>query len=337
MTNLDLSSFSDYRNKEVLVTGGLGMIGSFAATEAAKLGANVTVLDNSLAEHGANVFNIHENHECVNNIFVVNGDIRDYETLVDVIKGKDIIFHCAAHVSYTDSMKNPYIDLDINARGHLNMLEACRYNNTSAKIVFTSSRMRYGNVGSVPVSEDHPAAPLMIYGAHKLLGEKYNEIYHKNYGIEYVNLVVPNPYGPRQQMMHHKYGLVNWFIRVAMESGEISIFGDGEQVRDYIYVEDIANAILLSGIKEEAVATTMNLGNGGGTSLKTMVETVVRVVGTGSVKHVEWPEDYFNIETGDYVADISKAAALGYEPQVEFEEGVRRTFDYYKKHHKQYW
>lgn len=334
MNGLDLSSLEHYAGKNVLVTGGLGMIGSFAATEAVKHGANVTILDNKLPDHGANEFNI---ARVVDKVKLIIGDIRDLDTMVEAVKGQDVIFHCAAHVSYTDSMKDPFIDLEINARGHLNVLEACRHNNVNAKIIFCSSRMRYGNVLTNPVEETHPTSPLMIYGAHKLLGEKYNEIYYKNYNIQYVNLVVPNPYGPRQQMIHHKYGLVNWFIRIAMEGGEISLFGEGDQVRDYIYVEDISNAILLAGIKEEAVATTMNLGNGEGTSLRTMVDTVLAEVGSGTMKHVEWPEDYRAIETGDYVADIRKASSLGYAPSVNFKEGVKRTVEFYKQNRQHYW
>jgi len=334
MTNKDTQYLNQYSGKEVLVTGGLGMIGSYAATVASKFGAKVTVLDNLLHDHGGNRANL-TGYE--NEIQVIIGDIRDRETVNKAVENKDIIVHCAAHVSYTDSMQDPFLDLEINGRGHLNLLEACRYLNSTAKIVFTSSRMRYGSVETIPVKETQPAAPLMIYGAHKLIGEKYQEIYFRNYGLKYTNVVVPNPYGPRQQMIHHRYGLVNWFIRVCMEGGEIKIFGDGEQVRDYIYVEDIVSAILLCGIRDEATGETVNLGNGSGTSLKAMVQTVVQAVGTGSYAHVEWPENYFNIETGDYVADITKAKALGYEPRVAFEEGVKRTVDFYRENRRDYW
>ena len=310
------------------------MIGSFAATVCCQLGAKVTVVDTLLHDHGGNLANLKGFEK---DIDVIEGDIRDRETMDKVVVGQDIIIHCAAHVSYTDSMKDPFLDLEINGRGHLNLLEACRYLNPDVKIIFTSSRMRYGSVEVNPVKETQAAAPLMIYGAHKLLGEKYQEIYFRNFGLKYSNVVVPNPYGPRQQMIHHRYGLVNWFMRVAMEGGEITIFGDGDQVRDYIYVEDIVSAILLCGIRDEATGETINLGNGGGTSLKTMVQTVVNTVGSGSYKHVEWPEDYFNIETGDYIADISKAKALGYEPKVSFEEGVQKTVDFYRENQKDYW
>jgi len=334
MNDTETISLSRYEGKRVLVTGGLGMIGSYAATVASSLGATVTIFDNLLPDHGGNKKNL---KGIENDISLVIGDIRDRDALEAVVKGQDIIIHAAAHVSYTDSMKDPFLDLDINARGHLNLLESCRHENKSAKIVFTSSRMKYGSVGSIPVKETQPAAPLMIYGAHKLLGEKYQEIYYRNYNIAYANVVVPNPYGPRQQMIHHRYGLVNWFIRVAMEGGEITIFGDGEQIRDYIYVEDIVSAILLCGIREETTGETINLGNGEGTSFKTMVETVVGAVGTGSYKHVEWPDNYFNIETGDYVADITKAKAIGYAPRVTFEEGVRRTVEFYRERRADYW
>lgn len=334
MNDIATESLAAYRGKQVLVTGGLGMIGSFVATAASALGAKVTVLDNLLTDHGGNLANL-KGYE--DEVEVVNGDIRDRELVDKLIVGKDLVVHCAAHVSYTDSMKDPYLDLDINGRGHLNILEACRYKNPTAKVVFTSSRMKYGSCEIIPVTESQPAAPLMFYGANKLLGEHYNEIYYKNFGVPYTNLVVPNPYGPRQQMMHHRYGLVNWFMRMAMENQEITIFGDGSQVRDYIYVEDITRAILLCGINEESTGKTVNLGNGTGTAFKTMVETVVEVVGNGRYKHVDWPENYFNIETGDYVADISLAKSFGYEPEFSFREGVENTVAFYKERQSDYW
>lgn len=334
MNELAIKSLASYEGKQMLVTGGLGMIGSFVATTASSLGAKVTVIDNMLPDHGGNLANL-KGFE--NDIEVINGDILDKELMDKLVLNKDLIVHCAAHVSYTDSMKNPYLDLEINGRGHLNILEACRYHNPGAKVVFTSSRMKYGSCETIPVTESQPAAPLLFYGAHKLLGEHYNEIYFKNFGVPYTNLVVPNPYGPRQQMKHHRYGLVNWFMRMAMEDKEITIFGDGSQVRDYIYVEDITRAILLCGITEESTGRTVNLGNGSGTAFKEMVETVVDVVGSGSYKHVDWPEDYFNIETGDYVADISMASNFGYEPEVSFRKGVEKTVEFYRERQSDYW
>lgn len=332
--NRSFKSLQEYAGKRVLVTGGLGMIGSFAATQASDLGAQVVVLDNLLADHGGSHANL-EGYK--NKIDVQIGDIRDKESLRKIIQDQDIIIHCAAHVSYPDSMKDPYLDLDINVRGHLNLLEVCRHHNTDAKIVFTSSRMKYGSIEENPVKEDHPTNPLMIYGAHKLLGEKYQEIYLKNYGIEYSNVVVPNPFGPRQQMIHHRYGLLNWFIRLCMEDQELTIYGDGSQIRDYVYVEDIASAVLLCGIDDRATGKTVNLGNGEGTSFKEMVSTVVETVGSGSYKHVEWPEDYFNIETGDYIADIGFLESLGYERSISFEDAVKKTVDFYKINKSKYW
>jgi len=327
-------SIKNYAGKRVLVTGGLGMIGSYAATLAADHGATVTVLDNLLPDHGGNAENLSGYEDKIKTVI---GDIRDVSVLNDLVKDQDLIFHCAAHVSYTDSMKDPYLDLDINVRGHLNLLEACRHHNKDAKVVFTSSRMKYGVISENPVKESHPTNPLMIYGAHKLLGEKYQEIYYKNYGIPYANVVVPNPFGPRQQMIHHRYGLLNWFIRMAMDGGDITIYGDGSQIRDYIYVEDIAVAILLCGIDPSTTAKTINLGNGAGVAFKKMVTTVIDAVGKGSYSHVEWPENYFNIETGDYIADTSFAESLGYKPSISFEDAVVKTVEFYEVNRSKYW
>ncbi|MGQ7846353.1 NAD-dependent epimerase/dehydratase family protein [Granulosicoccus sp. 3-233] len=323
-----------YKGKSVLVTGGLGMIGSFAATKAADMGASVKVMDCLLPHHGGNLFNL-KGYE--DSIEIMNGDIRDREKMKQVVEGVDLIVHCAAHVVYPHSMSDPFLDLEINGFGHLSVLEACRHVNPGARVVFTSSRMKYGNISELPVNENHPANPLVIYGAHKLLGENYQNIYHKHFGIEYTNVVIPNPYGPRQHMQHHHYGLVNWFIRQCMENNPISIFGDGLQLRDYIYVEDIVTAILLAGASDSTVGETLNLGNEKGITFKYMVETVVGTVGQGSYEHVDWPDNYKAIETGGYVADISKARSLGYEPAFTFEEGVARTHEFYKSNWKNYW
>lgn len=324
-----------YHGAAALITGGLGLIGSTLAHYLARAGARVTIIDALLPLYGGNLFNI---DDIQNQVQVHYADIRDQAALAQLVKGQDYIFSLAAQVSYTDSQLDPLLDLDINCRGHLLLLEACRLYNPTAKLVFTGSRMEYGRILTNPVNEDHPTSPLSIYGVHKLAGECYYRIYHQLYQIPTVSFRISNPYGPRSQMKHSKYSLINWFIRLAMEGQTIRVFGDGQQKRDYVYVEDVVRALLMTAGRCRLSGQVFNLGSGRPTRFLEMVQMVLDIVGSGRMEQVPWPANYEQIETGDYVTDYSRLqAATGWEPKVDLQEGIKRTYEYYASYRSCYW
>ena len=326
---------SSWLNKSVLITGGLGMLGSTIATKLVKLGANVTVLDVLLPGHGGNKFNV---KEISDNIEIVIGDIRDKDLVDKVVDKKDIIFNLAAQVNYTESVNNPYLDLDINCNGHLNILESCRKSKVKPLVIFSSSRMVYGRTKDIIIDEFHEINPLMPYAIHKLTGEKYHLMYWKDFEVPCVIVRIANPYGPRQQMEHSGYGILNWFIKLAMSHNEIQIFGKGEQIRDYVYGEDISQAMIKLAEKDNLYGNIFNLGSGEGTSFKEMVNTIVDVVGRGSIKYVDWPQNYSNIETGDYISNIEKLKSyIDWTPKYDLRTGITKTFEYYLEHRNYYW
>lgn len=329
--HLDLA----YGGRRVLLLGGLGLIGSTLAHRLVGLGARVTILDAALPQYGANDKNL---EGITNHVTVRVGDIRDQTLMRELVTGQDVIVNLAAQVSYTDSIFDPLLDLDINARGHLLLLELCRHRNPEAKVLFAGSRLQFGRIERIPVAEDHPQLPLMPYGIHKLAAEKYCQMYHRIHRLRTTVLRLANPYGPRQQMKHSKYGIVNWFIRLAMDGGVIKVFGDGRQVRDYVYVDDVATAFLMAGSLAEADGEVFNVGSGTGTSFRQMAEEVTRIVGRGKIEFVPWPADYLNVETGDYVTDVSRIKRLlGWVSSTSLSEGIARTYRYYAEHRAAYW
>lgn len=322
--------------KKVLVTGGLGMIGSNLAVKLTALGAEVSIIDAMLPMYGGNFANI---EEIKDKLFINVADIRDASAVNYLVQGMDLIFNLAAQVSYTDSQTDPLLDLDINCKGHLLLLEACRKFNPNVKIVFSGSRLEYGEIeGGEIVTEAHPLRPKSFYGIHKVVGEFYHQMYFKLHGIRTVCFRIANPYGIRHHMKHSKYGIVNYFIRKAMDGENIEIFGDGSQLRDYIYVEDIVDAMIAAGATTEADGEVFNLGTGRSVSFSKMAETVVDLVGSGSIRKVPWPENYRIIEGGDFECDISKACeVLKWQPDHSLREGIIRTVAYYKLHRSSYW
>jgi UDP-glucose 4-epimerase len=327
---------NDYANKKVLVTGGLGMIGSNIVVELVKLGAEVSILDAMLPLYGGNFFNIEE----VKDQVTVNvADIRDVSALNYLVRDVDIIFNLAAQVSYIDSQTDPLLDLDINCKGHLLLLEACRVYNPDVKIIFSGSRLEYGEItGKDKVSEDHALRPKSFYGIHKVVGEFYHLMYHKLHGIRSVAFRIANPYGIRHQMKHSKYGVVNYFIKKAIEGETIEIFGDGRQLRDYIFVHDIVSAMLSAGITDAADSEVFNLGSGNSISFLEMAQTVVNVVGKGALIEIPWPENYKIIEGGDFDCDITKAKKLlNWNPGYKLDEGIEKTVNYYMENKAFYW
>jgi len=217
------------------------------------------------------------------------------------------------------------------------VLEAVKEKAPRARLLFSSSRMVYGKISQLPVGESHPTEPLSLYGIHKLLGEKYYAYYAHNFGVHGVSMRIPNPYGPRQQMKHSKYSIVGWFIRQAMEGRTIQIYGDGSQLRDYVYVDDIVEAMMAAIVKGED-GEAYNVGSNKRVKFSVMVDQIIAAVGQGEVEMVEWPGDYEKNETGDYVADISKLEKVtGWQPKVSLEEGIDKTVEFYQQNRQEYW
>jgi UDP-glucose 4-epimerase len=324
-----------YSNKRVLVTGGLGFLGSSVANRLAAMNAKVTILDSLHPLYGGNRFNL--DPAVAGSIDVVIGDVRDQPLVERLVSESEIIYHFAAQVSYIDSGDMPLDDLAINQTASLNLLEACRNSNSNAKVLFASSRLVLGETKLPAITESHPTDPLSMYAVHKLAVEKYCYLYYKNYGIATTVLRITNPYGPRQQIKHNKYSMVGWFIRLAMEDKEIPIFGDGNQRRNYIYIDDIVEAFIRCGASTETNGQLYFVGSQSSDEFRSMAEFVVASVGKGKIRYVPWPANYERVETGDVRIDTSKlTAAIQWHPEFTLSEGISRTYEYYAQHWKHY-
>jgi len=323
-----------FKGKKVVITGGLGFIGSNLAQTLVPLGAKVVIVDALLPPYGGNKFNL---EGIADRIELVDGDIRDADLMEKVIEGADFIFHLAGQVSYLDSKNRPYDDLDFNGRGNLTILEAVKNNAPGARIIFASSRLVYGKILTLPVREDHPTNPLSLYGIHKLLGEKYYNYYAHTFGVHGLSVRIPNPYGPRQQMKHAKYSIVGWFLRQALEGKTIQVYGDGLQERDYLYIDDIVSAFLKLAEHGEA-GEVYNIGTHERVRFGEMVDAVIKAVGSGDKKFVPWPKESEQNETGNYSADTTKLSELtGWKPEVSLRDGLKDMVEYYREHGDKYW
>lgn len=322
-----------YDSKKVVITGGMGFIGSNLAQALVPMGAKVVVIDALLPSYGGNRFNL---AEIAGEVEFVDGDVRDFEVMKKWVADADYVFHLAAQVSYLDANEKPFDDLDLNGRGTLTVLESVKESASSARVVFASSRLVYGKIKDIPVKESHPTDPQSLYGIHKLLGEKYMGYYAHEFGMPTISLRIPNPYGPRQQMKHGKYSIVGWFLRQAMEGKTISIYGDGRQERDYLYIDDLVEGWLLAGAKGEA-GEVYNVGTHERVRFAEMVDAVIEAAGQGKKELVPWPENYEKNETGDYIADTGKLAAVtGWQPRVKIRDGVKLMAEFYRENRDEY-
>jgi nucleoside-diphosphate-sugar epimerase len=324
-----------YKGKNVLITGGLGMMGSNLAIPLVKAGANVILADARIEPYGSNLYNI---DEIKNDVDIQVADIRDTNIINHLVKDKEVIFNFAGQVSHNDSMDNPRLDAEINYLGHMNVLEACRIYNPKAKILFSGSRLQFGPTKYLPVNETHPLNPQTPYAVNKVAAEGYYSYCARQHGMKTTSFRIANPYGPRSQMKHSKYSMINWFLRQAMDGKTLKIYGDGSQIRDYIFIDDLVEAFMLAGATEKTNGQVYNVGSGKGTTFKEMAETIVRVVGSGKTEHVPWASGYVNVETGDYYTDITKIREhTGFCPKVSLEEGIRKTFEFYNENKQHYW
>lgn len=324
-----------FRDKQVLVTGGLGFIGSNLCHELVRQGAHVTIVDNMLPRHGGNLFNIKDIED---DLRVNFSDIRNELSMNHLVKGKEYIFHLAGQVNHVDSMKNPIHDLDINCKGTLVLLEALKLNNRDAKVIFAGTRGEYGATVKLPVDEEHPTNPKGIYAVTNLTAEKIVLVYDDIYGIRGGCLRITNTFGPRHQMAHDEFGVFNWFVRKALDDAEIPVFGDGRILRDFLYVDDLIQCLLMVATCDGADGEVFNVGTGVGISFRDLAATIVKVVGSGKVGFTEFTIERKEVEPGDYYADISKIRkVVGWTPKVPLEEGIRLTADYYRKYRREYW
>src|SRR3990172_1432866 len=243
-----------------------------------------------------------------------------------LVKGQDLIFNLAGTLSHIDSMKDPFTDLEINCVSQLYLLEDCRKNNLNVKILFAGTRGQYGKALYLPVDEKHPMHPIDVNGINNIAGEWYHILYYNAYGIKTTSLRLTNTYGPRHQMKHSKQGFLNWFIRLAIDNEDITIYEPGSQKRDFNYVDDVVEAMLLAMASDKTNGEVFNLGTGEPRSIKDIAEMAVKTAGSGKIKFVPYPEEKKKIEIGDYYSSFKKInQILGWKPKVLLEEGFIRT------------
>jgi len=325
----------NYKNKNILITGGLGFIGSNLAIRLVAEGANVTLVDNMLPGHGGNLFNIDDIKDKVTVNF---SDIRDPLIMDYLVRDKDYIFHLAGQVNHIESIKNPILDLDINCKGTLVILESCRKCNPKAKIIFTGTRGQYGHSIKLPVDEEHPMNPKGIYAITNLAAEKMILAYHNVHNIKGICLRISNTYGPRHQMHHDQFGVLNWFIRRAIDDETIFIFGDGLILRDFLYIDDLVDCLFKVGLEEKAYGEIFNIGSGKPINFLELAEKAIKIVRKGKIEFTNFSQEREALEPGDYYTDISKVIKFtGWHPLFELDEGIKRTTDFYCKYKEYYW
>lgn len=326
-------SITEFRDKKVLITGGLGFIGSNLAFRLVELGACATLLDSLVPEYGGNLFNIAGIEEKVR---VNISDVRDAHSMRYLVRDQDYLFNLAGQTSHMDSMENPYTDLEINCRSQISILEACRQHNPRIKVVFASTRQIYGKPDSLPVNEDHAQRPVDVNGINKMAGERYHILYNNVFGVRTCALRLTNTYGPRMRVKDARQTFLGIWIRLLVEGKTFEVW-EGRQLRDFTYVDDAVEALLLAASSESANGQTWNLGGDCVVSLKELADLLVEANGSGGYSVRSYPPDRKRIDIGDYYADYSRIrSALGWKPQVSLRSGLERTLHYYRKHLEQY-
>ncbi|NVM57811.1 MAG: NAD-dependent epimerase/dehydratase family protein [Desulfobacterales bacterium] len=324
-----------YAKKNVLITGGLGFLGSNLAIRLVGLGASVTLYDGLIADLGANFFNIEPIKEKVR---VVIANIGDRSAMDQYVRHQEIVFNLGMHSCHLDSMENPVFDIQTNVVPQINFLESLRHNNPEARVVYVGTRAQYGRVENPPITEASPLNPMDIYSVSKQAVEWYHMLYGKICGLRPISLRLGNTYGPGHQMRHAKYGVQNYLIRLALDGQQIQVFGDGSQKREMIYVDDVIECLLLLGEKDQCIGEAYAIGTNERVTFLKLVQEIIKACGSGSYTHVPWPKDRKLVEVGDVVTDYSKLVAhTGWSPSIPLSQGLKITGDYYRQYKKHYW
>jgi UDP-glucose 4-epimerase len=323
----------DFNSKKCLITGGLGFIGANLAGKLLTLGARVTIIDSLIPEYGGNLFNISDIED---KIQVNISDVRDSYSLQSLVQGQDFLFNLAGQTSHLDSMNDPFTDLEINCRAQLSILETCRKHNPNVKIVFASTRQIYGKPDYLPVDEKHLLRPVDVNGINKMAGEWYHILYNNVYGIKACALRLTNTYGPRMRIKDARQTFLGIWVRFLTEGKPFEVWG-GEQLRDFTYVDDVVDALLLAASTDKANGQVFNLGGDCTISLADSAKLLVEVNGGGNFTVRSFPAERKKIDIGDYYADFKLIKnLLGWEPKVVLRDGLSRTIAFYRQYLKNY-
>jgi UDP-glucose 4-epimerase len=328
--------FEKYNGRSVLITGGLGFIGSNLACRLAQIkDIEISIIDSLNEGQGGNLCNIDSIRDRVK---LHIADISDGYSINHLVGGVDYIFNLAGSISHLDSMLMPFTDLQSNCAAQISLLEACRTFNPNTKVIFTSTRQVYGKPVYLPLDERHRIQPLDINGINKHAAEMYHLLYQRAYGLRTVILRLTNTYGPRQQLSHNRQGFISWFIRQAIDDETIELFGDGKQRRDLNYVDDVVDALLLAGLSEEAEGEIFNLGHHQHWSLDETAREIINLAGSGSVIGTPFPANRQITEIGNSYCSYKKIEnLLGWKPEVKLRDGLARTIAFYKENRESYW
>jgi UDP-glucose 4-epimerase len=320
--------------KSVLITGGLGFIGSNLAIRLVREGARVAICDAMIEGYGGNFENLREVRADVE---IHVADVRDESAMAGLVEGRDVVFHLAAQVSHVMSLSNPYPDIDINIKGTAALLEACRKHNPDAVVVRSGTRGQYGPAVSLPVSEEAPSDPRGLYEISQLSAEMICRTYTRIHGIRTVPLRLTNVYGPRAQMKHPHFGVVNWFVRLALDGKPIPIFGTGGILRDFLYVDDCVEALVRAAEEPAAIGEIINVGNDRASTFLEVAKLLQDLVPGAAIEFTDFTPERKAQEPGDFVSDISKIRRLlAWEPTVELREGLSRTVAFYRERRADY-
>jgi UDP-glucose 4-epimerase len=328
-------STTAFQGKKVLITGGVGFLGSNLAISLVKLGAEVTLVDSMIPGYGGNLFNI---APIANQVKVNFADVRDQNVMNYLVVHQDYVFHLAGQVDHVLSLSNPFPDIDINIIGTAVLMEALRHHNPRAKVIYTGTRGQYGETATLPVAEDAPLRPKGLHEISNLTAEQIIYMYHAVHHIPAVLLRLTNIYGERSQMRHPRYGVVNWFIRLAIDNETIKVFGDGKILRDFLYVEDTIDAMLMVAITEAAYGEILNVASGSPFNFIELATALIEVAGSGRWEFSPFSPERAAQEPGDFYADIRKIERLvAWRPKVSLREGLEATIKFYREHRIQYW